>query len=146
MTDTTKYLSARSYANDLADSLVVHYWLQGRVDDASVQYHLDQAHEHFARIADGMGYEVKRIVPSDEALGFKCDRDAELQAARMMKDEMSKVHPRIKSLADAFIAALKDEADSGPGLSLDDIYTATRIVNDFCQLEKECLEAMGDEQ
>jgi hypothetical protein len=60
--DKTKVLEGHHPAEQVAESLIVAYWLHTR-DDGTALYHLKSAHESMHRLADALGY---TLTPKDQ--------------------------------------------------------------------------------
>jgi len=58
MTKSEKW-SAKYFAGEVADYMNVSAYLESR-NKNDAQYHLDRAHENFAKLADLMGYTVTK--------------------------------------------------------------------------------------
>jgi len=58
MTQEDKF-EAAGLAHTLSESLKVSAYLEGH-SDHDAKYHLDRAHENFAKLADMMGYTVTK--------------------------------------------------------------------------------------
>ena len=60
--DTIKLLDGHHPAGQIAESLIVAYWLRNSHDDSAALYHLKSAHESMHRLADALGY---TLTPKD---------------------------------------------------------------------------------
>jgi len=58
MTQTEKW-GAKYFADDIADCMNVSAYLESH-DEVAAEFHLDRAHDQFAKLADLMGYTVTK--------------------------------------------------------------------------------------
>jgi hypothetical protein len=60
--DKIKVLDGHHPAGQVAENLIVAYWLHTR-DDSTALYHLKAAHESMRKLADALGY---TLTPKDQ--------------------------------------------------------------------------------